>query len=61
MPLASSFYGFALCALVAVLLGGIAVTASVRARAGSALAVLLVLVVVVYVAGIVSNNQLFDS
>jgi hypothetical protein len=58
MPLASSFYGFGLFALVAVLLGGIAVTASVRARAGTALAVLLVLVALVYVAGIVSSNQL---
>jgi hypothetical protein len=57
MPVASSFYGLGLFALVAVLLGGIAVTASARARTGSALAVLLVLVAVVYVVGILSNNQ----
>ncbi len=57
MPVARSFYGFGLFALVAALLAGIAVTASIRTRRGFALTVLLVIVAAVYVVGFVANDR----
>ncbi len=58
MPVASGVNGLGLIALVAILLAGIAVTATVRTGVGCALAMLLVLVAVAYVAGIIWNAQL---
>ncbi len=60
MPVARSLYGFGLFALVAALLAGIAVTASIRTRRGFALTVLLVIVAAVYVVGFVANDRSTD-
>lgn len=58
MAVASSVYGLGVVALVAILIAGIATTATVRTRTGSALAVLLVLIAATYVAGILWNADL---
>ncbi len=60
MHVARSYYGLGLFALVAVLLAGIAVTATIRTRRGIALTVLLVIVAAVYIVGFIANDRSTD-
>jgi hypothetical protein len=60
MHVARSYYGLGLLALVAVLLAGIAVTATIRTRRGIALTVLLVIVAAVYIVGFIANDRSTD-